>query len=110
MWKNLLEEFWGDLRTQKTRAMLTLFAITWGTISVVLLLSFGEGLKRAVVRGLDGAGSPMFILYGGETSKLYQGLPRGRQISLHEEDLDLLRRSIEDIDMASPSYGRGGVS
>jgi putative ABC transport system permease protein len=109
MWKILLEEFWGDLRTQKTRALLTLFAITWGTISVVLLLSFGEGLKRAVVRGLDGAGSPMFILYGGETAKLYQGLPRGRQISLHEEDLELLRRSIDDIDMASPSYGRGGV-
>ncbi|MDB4950785.1 MAG: hypothetical protein JWM27_3434 [Gemmatimonadetes bacterium] len=109
MWKILLEEFWGDLRTQKTRALLTVFAITWGTISVVLLLAFGEGLKRGVVRGLNGAGSPMFVLYGGETGKLFEGLPRGRQISLHEEDLALLRRSIDDIEMASPSYGRGGV-
>jgi putative ABC transport system permease protein len=109
MWKILLEEFWGDLRTQKTRALLTMFAITWGTISVVLLLSFGEGLKRAVVRGTSGSGSPMLVLYGGETSKLFEGLPKGRQIRLHEEDLELLRRSISEIDMVSPSYGRGGT-
>ena len=109
MWKILLEEFWGDLRTQKTRALLTMFAITWGTISVVLLLSFGEGLKRAVVRGTSGAGAPMFVLYGGATGKIFEGLPKGRQISLREEDLDLIRRSIDQVDLVSPSYGRNGV-
>ncbi|HET6233319.1 MAG TPA: ABC transporter permease [Longimicrobiaceae bacterium] len=105
MWKILLEEFWGDLRTQKTRALLTMFAITWGTIAVVLLLSFGEGLKRAVVRGLNGAAAPMFMIYGGETSTPFEGLPRGRDVSLHEEDLDLLKRSIDEVEMVSVSYG-----
>ena len=38
MWKILLEEFYGDLRAQKTRAFLTMFDITWGTIAGVLLL------------------------------------------------------------------------
>ena len=109
MWKTLLEEFWGDLKTQKTRALLTLFAIAWGTIAVVLMLSFGEGLKRSVMRGTLGMGGQMFIFYGGETGKPFEGLPRGREVRLAEEDRDLLTRSIEGIDLASVSYGRWGT-
>ena len=36
MWRILLTEFLGDLRDHKTRALLTMFAITWGTIAVVV--------------------------------------------------------------------------
>jgi putative ABC transport system permease protein len=104
--KNLIQDFVGDLRTQKTRALLTMFAVCWGTITVVLLLSFGEGLKRAVVAGTLGAGERMLVIYGGETSKSYQGLPTGRDIRLAESDLELLQRSIPEIDMVSASYGR----
>ncbi len=110
MWKILLEEWYGDLKTQKTRAALTLFAITWGTIAVVLLLAFGEGLKRTAVEGLLSAGERIFLIRGGSTSKLYQGLPQGRSIRLSEEDLDLLQRSIPQLDLTSISYGRGGTS
>ena len=110
MWKILLEEFFGDLKAQKTRAFLTMFAITWGTIAVVLLLSFGEGLKRTAVNGLLGAGERIYMIWGGQTGLLYQGLPRGRRVRFIEEDLDLLRRSIPQIDLASVSYGRGSTS
>ena len=84
MLKILLEEFWGDLRTQRTRALLTMFAVCWGTIAVVLMLAFGEGLKRAVVAGLQGAGERMFMVYGGETTQPFEGLPKGRDIRLVE--------------------------
>jgi putative ABC transport system permease protein len=109
MWKILLEEFWGDLRTQKTRALLTMFAITWGTVSVVLLLSFGEGLKRTLLRGTSGSGAPMLQVWGGETGKAFEGLPQGRDIALHEEDLDLVVRSIPEVALVSASYGRWGT-
>src|SRR5438094_10086658 len=65
----LLQEFIGDLRAQRTRGFLTFFAVTWGTLAVVLLLAFGEGLKRTVRDGLLGAGERIFMVYGGETSK-----------------------------------------
>jgi putative ABC transport system permease protein len=110
MWKILLEEFIGDLRTQKTRAALTMFAITWGTIAVVLLLSFGEGLKVAIRDGLLNAGERIFMVYGGQTSREFEGLPTGRIVRLTEEDLATLRRSIPEIEMGSPSYGRWGTS
>lgn len=108
MFKILLEEFWGDLRVQKTRALLTMFAVCWGTIAVVLMLSFGEGLKNYVVGGLLGAGERMFMVGGGETSKPMDGLPKGRRIRLTEDDLALLQQ-IPGVDMVSPSYGRWGT-
>ena len=38
MWLELVREFLHDLRAQRTRAFLTIVAITWGTVAVVLLL------------------------------------------------------------------------
>ncbi len=110
MFKILLHEFIGDLKTQKTRAFLTMFAITWGTIAVVILLSFGEGLKYAISTGLLNAGERLYMVYGGTTSRVFEGLPTGRRVRLTEDDLDLLRRSIPEIEMGSPSYGRWGTS
>lgn len=110
MWKILLQEFWNDLRTQKTRAFLTMFAITWGTISVVLLLSFGAGLGKTMQDGMLNAGDRIFMIYGGETSMPYEGLPKGRRVRLTDEDLDLLTQSVEGIDMGSVSYGRWGTA
>jgi putative ABC transport system permease protein len=109
MWKTLLQDFVGDLLGQKKRAFLTMFAICWGTISVVLLLAFGEGLKRSVVEGSLGAGERMFMIYGGETSRGFEGLPTGRRIRLVEGDEDLLLRTIPEVDMVSVSYGRWGA-
>ncbi|MEM8485979.1 MAG: ABC transporter permease [Bacteroidota bacterium] len=110
MWKILLQEFWNDLRTQKTRAFLTIFAITWGTISVVLLLAFGEGLGKTMQDGLLNAGDKIFQVYGGETSLPYEGLDKGRNIRLRRDDLALVQKTIPGIDMGSVSYGRWGVS
>lgn len=110
MHRILLEEFIGDLRTQKLRVFLTTFAITWGTLAIVLLLSFGEGLKRAVYDGFVNAGDRLLMVYGGETSKVYEGLAKGRRIRLSEEDLDVIQRSIPEVDLVSPSYGRGDAA
>ena len=109
MWIILLQEFWTDLRAQKTRAFLTMFAITWGTISVVLLLAFGEGLGQTMREGFLGAGQRIFMIYGGETSMPHDGLPKGRRIRLTEADLALLQRSIPEIDLAGLSYGQWGT-
>jgi putative ABC transport system permease protein len=110
MWRILLTEFVGDLKAHKTRALLTMFAITWGTISVVLLLAFGEGLRRTINSGMLNSGERIFMVYGGQTSKSFEGLPRGRRIRLTEDDMNLVVRFVDQIDEASPSYGRWGVT
>jgi putative ABC transport system permease protein len=110
MFRILLEEFLGDLRAQRTRAILTFLAVAWGALAVVLLLAFGEGLKRTMVNGLLGAGERIFMIYGGETSKNFEGLGEGRNIQLVEEDLPLLMNAIPGLDRGSISYGRWGAA
>jgi putative ABC transport system permease protein len=104
MWRELLKDFYQDLRTQRTRSFLTILAITWGTIAVVLLLSFGNGLGHQMELGLLNAGNQILIIYGGETGLQFEGMPKGREIELVEEDAALLRTAIPAIDMASPQY------
>ena len=104
MWLELLREFFQDLKSQRTRAVLTIVAITWGTVAVVLLMSFGEGLGTQMENGLINAGNRIMILYGGETGKQYEGMAKGRKIRLLEEDASLLREAIPAIAMISPQY------
>jgi putative ABC transport system permease protein len=108
MWRELLLDFLQDLKVQRTRAILTMVAITWGTIAVVLLLAFGDGLGTQMQNGLLNAGNRIMILYGGETGKQYEGVPKGRLIRLVEEDAAMLREAIPAIDLVSPQY-RAGV-
>src|SRR2546429_8378036 len=108
MFPILLQEFIGDLKAQRTRAFLTFFAVTWGTLAVVLLLAFGEGLKRTVRDGLLGAGERIFMIYGGVGSKAFAGLGQGRSIRLSDENLDLIEGAIPDIYRGSILYGRNG--
>jgi len=104
MFFELFRDFISDLRAHRTRATLTLIAITWGTIAVVLLLSFGEGLGTQMLKGMMNAGNRIMIIYGGETGLVYQGLPKGRRIRFVEEDIDLISKTVMGIGMISPQY------
>jgi putative ABC transport system permease protein len=108
MWRELIKEFFEDIKAQRTRSILTIVAIAWGTIAVVLLLSFGEGLGTQMQNGLLNAGNRIMILYGGETGLQYEGIPKGRKIRMVEEDAEILARAIPAISMISPQY-RAGV-
>ncbi len=43
---SFLKQMAHDVRHQKMRTALTVLGITWGTVSVSLLVAFGEGLQR----------------------------------------------------------------
>lgn len=104
MYLELISEFFQDLRAHRTRALLTIIAITWGTVAVVLLLSFGQGLGTQMQNGLVNAGNRIMILYGGETGMQFEGMPKGRKIRMVEEDADMLRQAIPTIAIISPQY------
>lgn len=106
MWRNLFREFFSDLGKQKLRSFLTLLAIAWGTLSVVLLLAFGRGLGTSMMEGMLGAGNQVIIIYGGQTSMNYEGLGIGRAVRFTEDDVALLNRAVPEIEYSSPQYGR----
>ncbi len=100
----LIREFFRDMKTHRMRTVLTLIAITWGTMSVVLLLAFGSGFGDAMRKGMVNAWNRVLIVYGGETGKVYEGLPKGRGINLEESDVALLKATVPNIILISPQY------
>ncbi len=102
----LVQEFYHDLKRQKTRAFLTILAITWGTLTVILLMSFGSGLEFRMREGLLNAANRVMLIYGDVTGKKYQGLPVGRRIRLTMADIELLKKSIPLIGALSPQLGK----
>jgi len=102
----VLRLFRADLAHQTKRVALTVLAIAWGTLSIVLLLSFGEGLKRSLYRGTRGLGEGIAVVWPGATTKAYMGLPSGRPIPIKEEDPALLRSRIPEIALLSVEYAK----
>ncbi len=95
-----------DVRHQKLRTGLTLLGITWGTVSVALLVAFGLGLEQRVMRNQHGMGQGLVIAWPARTSIAFEGLGKGRPIRVTEEDLEALRREIPEARF-SGEYGRG---
>lgn len=102
----LFRLFYRELKSQKKRITLTIFALAWGTFSIVILLAFGEGLRRQMIKAMHGLGDGICILYSGQTSKPYMGLGKGRIIRLQLDDVELLRNRVSGIELISPENDR----
>jgi len=83
---------------QRKRALLTVAAIAWGTVAILMLLAFGEGLKNQMMRSRAGMGENIAVWWPGETSKVWQGLPTGRPIRPRLEDVEYIRRKLPDLE------------
>lgn len=91
----ILQLFARSSSAQGKRAVLTIAAIAWGTLALLLMLSFGEGLKISLYRGSQGMGSNLAIMWPGETSIIWEGLPAGRPLRPKIEDIALLKARVE---------------
>ncbi len=78
-----------------------------GTVAVALLLAFGEGFRAHVVQSFKGLGENLVICFPARTSKPWEGLPRGRQLRITEEDVSGLPVEIPEITAASSEYNSG---
>src|SRR5512140_1018138 len=102
---SFLRQMLQDIRHQKMRTALTLFGITWGTVSVALLVAFGEGLQARIQKNQRGLGESIVIAWPGRTALPWQGLGKGRPIKVTEDDLEALRREIPEAKF-SAEYSR----
>jgi len=98
-----------DVRSQKTRTVLTVFGIVWGTVSIVLLLGFGVGMGRQMRKDMHGMGEGIIILWPARTSISYQGLNKGRALSFLEDDAFLLARDVPQVASVSAEYSRWNI-
>ena len=100
-----MNEIWQTARRNKLRTTLTGFAVAWGIFMIIVLLGAGNGLINANLKQSERFLSSSMVVFGGWTSKPYQGLKEGRDIRLHESDMTITEREFsENVDEVGAQY------
>ena len=110
--RDLLQEIWESLRRNKMRTCLTGLAVAWGIFMLIVLLGAGNGLLNAFMNDSDNFASNTMKVYGGYTSKPYDGLKQDRRIRITDKDAGLLRQPpfSEKVDVISETLVRSGYT
>jgi len=102
--KDILRQLYRDLRNEKLRTFLTIFGIVWGTVAISLMLAFGTGLHKQLVKNTAGLGDRIMIIWPGLTSIPFEGLGKGRRLRVTEEDIEAIRKEVPGLRRASGEY------
>ena len=85
---DLWQEIYGTIRRNKLRTFLTGFAVAWGIFMLIVLLGAGNGIIHAFEESSGERALNSIRVYGGWTTKPYDGLKEGRSIDLDNRDLE----------------------
>src|SRR5207237_7675671 len=102
--RDVLKQLIRDVKSEKLRTFLTVFGIVWGTVAISLMLAFGTGLHKQLVKSTAGLGDRIVIGWPGLTSIPYEGLGKGRKIRIRDEDLTVVRGQIQGLKAISSEY------
>lgn len=102
--KDVLRQLFRDIRNEKLRTFLTIFGIVWGTVAISLMLAFGTGLHKQLVKNTAGLGDRIVIIWPGLTSIPYEGLGKGRRLRVTDEDLAAIRTEVQGLKRMSGEY------
>src|SRR5262245_60791503 len=105
----ILSQVWENLKANKIRSFLTMFGITWGIISIVILSAVGEGFTRGNNVVLRELGKNILIIRNGRTSKQVGGERAGRLIRLDINDALALKEHSKLLQHVTPEIMRGGI-
>ncbi|KQK27482.1 ABC transporter permease [Chryseobacterium aquaticum] len=105
--KDTWQEIYYSLKNNKLRTFLTMIGVGWGMFLFVSLLGAAKGMENGFDRLFSGFATNSIFLWAQNTSIPYNGFPKGRQVSLHLPDMDLLEKRIPQIDYISPQNSRG---
>lgn len=87
-------EIWLSMRANKLRTALTGFAIVWGILMVILLLSVSNGFHNGVMQNFNYMNANTISIYPGWVSKPYKGMPSDRKITFNPDDINKIRKGI----------------
>ena len=97
------EAFYG-LYHHRFRAALSMLGISWGIISVVVLLAYGEGFRKALDAGFKGAyADGTVIVFPGQTSLQAGGERAGKRVRVTVDDV-LSMAELPLVKSVSPEF------
>lgn len=94
-----LHELGATLRKNMLRTTLTGFAVAWGVLLLILLLSAGRGFQHGIRYNVEqfGMGTSAISFSTWRTGKEYGGYPKDRYIELTPADCDYLVKLNPDL-------------
>lgn len=105
---DLFREIYQTLRNNKLRTALTGFAVAWGIFMLIVLLGMGRGVKNGFEGSRGNAGTNVINVWGGRTTKAYQGFREGREIQLKSKDMTTVKDEVKNTIDEVTTYIRGG--
>lgn len=108
-WRYILSEAWAALRFHRQRTMFTTLSLGWGVACFVILMSYGDGFERALVKAFSAVGQDLVLTFAGQTSEQAGGQRAGRKIRLELADAQTIKESVPLVDFLSPEIMRYGL-
>jgi len=107
--RELLADTLRTLRAHKLRTFLTMFGISWGIISITLMVAAGEGLRVGQQRAAETFGKDIMIVFAGRTSLQAGGQRAGRLVQWRDTDHLFVKAESPACDQVMPELGQGGI-
>ncbi|MCL4849107.1 MAG: ABC transporter permease [Acidobacteria bacterium] len=102
--REVVREAMYGIARNRIRAGLSMLGISWGIVSVVVLMAYGNGFHGAIGAGFAGAfGSGTVVTWPGQTSMQAGGERAGRRVRLTLSDVDAVR-ALPLVKYASPEH------
>ena len=109
--RDVIAEIWSTAKRNKLRTALTGFAVAWGIFMLIFLLGAGNGLINATMQNSDRFMANSMSVYGGRTSKAFEGLKEGRWITLNDKDFETTTaRFASNVDEMGASISQNSVT
>lgn len=106
----LLQEIKGTLRRNMMRTIATGFAVVSGLFLLIVLQGAGNGVIHSFQYNMGNFAFDAVHVFGGRTTKPWEGIKEGRLIRLDDRDLDMSRRHFPNqITSAIPTVNQNGV-
>jgi len=106
------EEIFSTLGKNKLRAFLTGFSVAWGIFMLIILLGSGNGLENAMGLNFERSLVNSMRIWGGKTTKPFEGFKQGRYIGLDNDDYNQVK-SMPEVELITSQYsipGQGYVA
>ncbi len=101
------QAFW-NLGANRQRSVLTMFGITWGIGSVIVMVSLSDGFQAHQARKISAYGKDLLMVWGGRTSKQTGGRRAGRTVELYLGDVQAIRDTCSAVGAATPELSWSG--
>lgn len=106
-----MQEIYGAIMRNKMRTIATGFAVASGLFLIIVLQGAGNGVINSFETNLGNFAFDAIHIFGGRTTKPYEGIKEGRFIQLDSRDVEMTEHSFSNyVKDVMPSLNQSGLT